>query len=61
MVLDFENTCRFRPAQEKLKEIINSYDPNADPDDERVCTEPHRKTVVEYFEEFCQEEKVSNQ
>ena len=46
--------------KEKLKEIINSYDPNADPDDEGVSIEPRRKTVVEYFEVFCQEEKVSN-
>ncbi|MBR4809189.1 MAG: site-specific integrase [Bacteroidales bacterium] len=61
VVLDFENTCRSRPAQDKLKEIINSYDPNADPDEEGINTEPRRKSVVEYFEEFCREEKVSNQ
>ena len=34
VVLDFENTCRIRPSLEKLKEVINSYNPDADPNAE---------------------------
>ena len=45
VVLDFENTCKTRPSQEKLKEVILSYNPDADPDDEAL-NEPRRPSVM---------------
>lgn len=52
VVLDFENTCKTRPSQEKLKEVILSYNPNADPDDAETLTKPRRPSAMHYFEEF---------
>ena len=60
VVLDFENTCKTRPSQEKLKEVILSYNPDADPDDEAL-NEPRRPSVMHYFEEFTRDEALSNQ
>lgn len=67
-VLEFENTCTVRPSIEKIKEVISSYNPDADPEAEKVdengntvSQEPKRKGVVEFFKEFCKEESVANQ
>ncbi len=61
VVLDFENNCKTRPSQEKLKEVILSYNPNADPDDGETLTEPRRPSAMHYFEEFIRDESISNQ
>lgn len=61
VVLDFENTCKTRPSQEKLKEVILSYNPNADLDDGETLTEPRRPSAMHYFEEFIRDESLSNQ
>ena len=61
VVLDFENTCKTRPSQEKLKEVILSYNPDADPEDGENLNEPHRPSAMHYFEELTRDEGLSNQ
>lgn len=61
VVLEFENTCKVRPSLEKLKEIINSYNPDADPDEEEVKDEPRRPSATEVFSEFKKEERLTSQ
>ena len=60
VVLDFENTCKTRPSQERLKEVVLSYNPDADPDDETL-NESRRPSVMHYFEEFTRDESLSSQ
>ena len=61
VVLDFENTCKMRPSQEQLKEVILSYNPDTDPDGEETLNEPRRPSVMHYFEEFTRDESLSSQ
>lgn len=61
VVLEFENTCKVRPSLEKLKEIINSYNPDAEPDGEKTHDEPRRPSAVEVFSEFTRDERLTNQ
>ena len=67
-VLEFENTCRVRPSVDKLKEIINTYNPDATPEDvdfdengEPIDTTPKRPSAIQYFDEFRREQSISNQ
>ncbi len=62
LILDFENTCKARPSQEKLKELISSYNPNADiEEEEEVVREKRRPSAVAYFDEFFDEERILSQ
>jgi len=66
-VLEFENSCRIRPSLEKLKEVINDYNPDSsgdgipDEDGESVDTTPKRPSAIQYFDEFRKEQSISNQ
>lgn len=67
-VLEFENTCRVRPSVDKLKEIINSYNPNASSDDqdfdengELAPKIPRRPSAINYFDDFVKEQSIENQ
>lgn len=67
-VLEFENTCRVRPSVDKLKEIINSYNPNASGDDqdfdengELAPKIPRRPSAINYFDDFVKEQSIENQ
>ena len=61
VVLDFENTCKGRPTVERLRDVISSYNPDAEPDEAEEVVEPQRPCVMEYFKEFLREESISNQ
>ena len=64
VVLDFENTCRIRPSLEKLKEVINSYNPDADPnaeEGEEQDNTPKRPSAITYFDEFVKEQSIEFQ
>ena len=61
VVLDFENTCKGRPTVEKLRDVISSYNPDAEPDEAEEVIEPQRPCVMEYFKEFLREESITNQ
>ena len=64
VVLEFENTCKGRPSIEKLREVISSYDPNTNPEDEAEQAQPEapkRPSVARYFTEFLNDEGTANQ
>ena len=68
VVLEFENTCRVRPSVDKLKEVINSYNPDADlegedldENGEPIDNTPKRPSAIQYFDEFRKEQSISNQ
>ena len=63
-VLEFENTCRTRPSIDKLKEVINSYNPDADPnaeEGEEQDNTPMRPSAITYFDEFVKEQSIECQ
>ena len=68
IVLEFENTCRVRPSVDKLKELINSYNPNAIEEDlelneygEPTPKTPRRPSAVNYFDDFVKEQSIESQ
>ena len=61
VVLDYENICKVRPALDKLKDIINSYNPDADEEGEETNDEPRRPSTMHFFDEFLKEERITNQ
>ncbi len=61
-VLDFENEYKGRPSVEKLREVIDSYNPDPAPEEEQGAPEvPKRPPVTRYFQEFLQNEGAANQ
>ncbi len=60
-VLEFENNCKSRPSLEKLRNVINSYHPDSDLEEEDIADGTRRPTAITCFEEFCREERISSQ
>ena len=61
-VLEFENTCHVRPSLEKLREVISSYNPDADPNDEEdLDNTPKRSSAIKYFDEFLKDQSIECQ